>query len=293
MPTDEKELRALFSLLDDTDRSVFQQVSERLVHLGRDIIPRLEDFWSQSLDPLIQERILDIIHRIQFDALKDGLRRWREKDEDDLLKGLILVARFQYPDLDEQKIRSQIDKMRESAVIETQMHHLPLEKTQALNRVLFGLFGFRGNTANFHSPQNSFINSVLETRKGNPLSLGCLYALLARHAGMPVYGVNLPEHFLLAYCPGGAAGTEEYTYPEAGVAFYINAFNRGNILKKADIDRFLDKLRITPTPACFAPCTHADILRRALHNLSAAYRNLGDTGRLHEIDELLDCLAGE
>ena len=158
----------------------------------------------------------------------------------------------------------------------------------ASNIVLFGLFGFRGNTANFHSPQNSFINSVLETRKGNPLSLGCLYAILARHAGMPVYGVNLPEHFLLAYCPGGAAGTEEYTYPEAGVAFYINAFNRGNILKKADIDRFLDKLRITPTPACFAPCTHADILRRALHNLSAAYRNLGDTGRLHEIDEGFD-----
>jgi len=290
--TGEKELNALLSLLDDTDRDVFEHVSERLVTFGKDVIPKLEDHWSHALDPLLQERLEDIIHKIQFHALKADMDRWSRHETDDLLRGLILVARFQYPDLDEDRIHQTLTQLKESAVIETQMHHVPIEKVYALNRVFFEFFGFRGNTAHFHSPQNSFINIVLESRKGNPLMLACLYSIVARHAGMPVYGVNLPEHFVVAYRDESTFPRYEYTYPEGRVLFYINAFNRGHVIRKGDIEKFLGKLGLRSEKAYFTPCNNMEILRRSFRNLAYAYRKTGEESKLLELDRLAACLSG-
>jgi regulator of sirC expression with transglutaminase-like and TPR domain len=54
-------------------------------------------------------------------------------------------------------------------------------------------------TQNYHAPQNSFINIALETKKANPLMLSILYMEVARSAEIPIYGINLPEHFILCY----------------------------------------------------------------------------------------------
>ena len=74
-----------------------------------------------------------------------------------------------------------------------------MEKVRVLNHIIFDVHGFSGNTANFHAPQNSYINNVLESKKGNPLSLSVLYAVIAQRLDVNIYGVNLPEHFILAY----------------------------------------------------------------------------------------------
>ena len=86
----ESELKALISLLDDTDNEVITHIEERLVTLGTDVIPVLEDAWSKSFDAVLQERIENIIHKIQFDTLKTELKKWCEENSDDLLAGVIL-----------------------------------------------------------------------------------------------------------------------------------------------------------------------------------------------------------
>lgn len=285
------ELQALISLLDDSDPVVFSQIQSRLITLGKDVIPVLEDVWGKSFDAVLQNRIENIIHKIQFETLKENLKTWQEKDMENLLEGLILVARYQYPDLDTGKVHDLLERLKESAVVETQMHQAPLEKTYALNRVLFDIFGFRGNTANFHSPQNSCINTVLETRKGNPLLLGSIYIIIARHAGMPVYGINLPEHFVLAYKEKSAVQLYEYTYPEENILFYINAFSRGNIFMKKDIDTFLQKLEMRQQKIFYQPCTNDEIIKRALRNLAFSYHKTGDVEKSQEVDQLLDCFT--
>jgi hypothetical protein len=75
----------------------------------------------------------------------------------------------------------------------------PTEKVKILNYILYQVHGFKGNVDSYHDPSNSFLNQVLETKKGNPILLAVLYILIAQRLNIPIYGVNLPQHFVLAY----------------------------------------------------------------------------------------------
>jgi regulator of sirC expression with transglutaminase-like and TPR domain len=287
----ENELKALISLLDDTDGEVITHISERLITLGTHVIPVLEEAWSKSFDALLQERIENIVHKIQFDSLKAELKKWCDKNSDDLLAGCILIARYQYPDLDENKVREQLNKIKREIYVALDKTLAPLEKVKVINHVLFDIYGFNGNTANFHAPQNSFINSVLETHKGNPLMLCSVYSIIAQQLDIPLFGVNLPEHFILAYQEKDNTSLYEYTYPEASVLFYVNAFSRGAIFNKKDIDQFLAKLNLKPNKIFYEPCSNIDIIRRSLRNLAFSYQKLNEAEKLSEIEELLEYIS--
>ena len=94
-----RELEALISLLEDPDNLVFDNVSNRLIELGEKVVPPLEKRWEITLKPDLQERIEDVIRKIQFNTLKIGMDSWKSGGGTDLLFGAYLVARFQYPEL--------------------------------------------------------------------------------------------------------------------------------------------------------------------------------------------------
>ncbi len=281
--TSQGELQALISLLDDSDPEVFNHVEEKLCTIGKEAIPVLEEVWSKSFDTLIQNRIENIVHQIQLDSLKHDLKKWSEKSDAGLLEGVILIARYQYPDLDAKKIKKQITEISNKIKIKLKEQLSPQDKIKAINHVLYDVYGFNGNTANFHAPQNSFINAVLETRKANPLMLCVVYSLVANKLGIPVYGVNLPEHFILAYC-------EKNETPGTNILFYINAFSRGSVFTKKDVDQFLKKLNLQPAKIFYEPCSNLEIILRSLRNLSFAFNKLGDTEKINEIETLIDSI---
>src|SRR5690606_6852347 len=78
-----------------------------------------------------------------------------------------------------------------------EMH--PYDQVKSLNNVLFREYKFSANTKNFHSPANSMLHLALETKRGNPLTLCVIYMVIAQRLGFPVYGVNLPNLFILTY----------------------------------------------------------------------------------------------
>tara|TARA_Y100000816_G_C25535263_1_gene290751 strand:- start:45 stop:437 length:393 start_codon:yes stop_codon:yes gene_type:complete len=118
------------------------------------------------------------------------------------------------------------------------------------------------------------INAVLESKKGNPISLCSVYLLIAKKMEIPVYGVNLPNLFILKY---QSEGTE----------FYINAFNKGLIFSREDIDNYLDHLNIPPQDLFYEPCSHLDIVLRSLRNLIVSFEKLGDYHKSDEIKVVL------
>jgi regulator of sirC expression with transglutaminase-like and TPR domain len=293
MSQDKNEFKALIKLLDDTDPEIIDHIRKKLISLGPEAIPMLEEEWGKSFDPLVQQRIERIVHVIQFDMLLNAFTNWKNSAEHDLLEGLKLIARINYPDLNEQKIHDQLNKLSEMALTETGLVSRPLEKIMALNRVMFDFWGFRGNTANFHSPQNSFINTVLESRKGNPLMLSAIYIIVARQCNMPVYGVNLPEHFICAYQEHDRSQLNEYAYPDADILFYINPFSRGNIFGKDAIDEFLKKLDLKPQESFFIPCQNEEMIIRSLRNLENAFRKTGEYEKQSEVSRLIHNLSSE
>lgn len=286
----DNHIKAMIRLLDDPDQEIYQQVSSGLISLGRDVVPMLEEAWSGVFDPLVQERIENIVHKIQFDSLKDDLSKWALNNSNDLLAGAILVARYQYPDLDEDKVRLDISMIRKEAWTEIRENISPHDQITILNRIFFEQFGFSGNTANFHAPQNSFINTVLESKRGNPLMLSLIYMVVAHRLDIPVYGINLPEHFILAYQDIRGDSWTEYTYPEAGILFYINAFSKGAIFYKNDIEQFLKKLNLESNRSFYEPCTNLDIIRRMIRNLIFSWQKLGEPEKVNELNQLINCL---
>lgn len=284
----QKEIEALIKLLDDTDQEVFTHVEAKLLSYGNEVIPTLEKCWEESLNILLQQRIEDLIHKIQFNNLKENLRSWALLGAFDLLNGFILVSKYQYPDLDEEKIIAQVEAIKRDVWIELRYDASPTEKVKILNHVFYTVHGFTGNTTNHQDPQNSYVNIVLESRRGNQVSLAIIYSVIAQKLDIPIYGVNLPQHFILAYIDDKKHSPNEES--EDNILFYINAFNKGFIFTKRDVDYFLKQLNITPDPLFYIPCNNIQIIKRVIRNLINSYEKLGYLEKSSELQELYNVL---
>ncbi len=89
-----KEISALVKLLDDPDQEIYQHVEARLLLYGNEVIDYLENVWEHSLDALLQERIENIVHKIQFSNVKEDLNLWYQSGAFDLLKGALVINRY-------------------------------------------------------------------------------------------------------------------------------------------------------------------------------------------------------
>lgn len=268
------ELNALVSLLDDSDREVRLHVRDRIISLGSDIIPFLEKKWENSLNPDIQKEIEEMVHDLQFSQLKQRLEDWRNTEDRDLLTGLWIINTYQYPDIEFEKLNADMHQIYFEVWTAFSNDLQPYDQIRTINNVLFNTLRFAANTKNFHSPANSMLSSVLDSKRGNPLTLCSIYLLVARKLGLPIYGVNLPNLFVL-------------TYKSIDYNFYINAFNKGLIFGKKDVGSYLEHLKIEPRDEYFEPCSHLAIILRMLRNLSQSFEKLGEQDKVLEIRDLI------
>lgn len=283
---DDKELESLIKLLDDSDAEVFHHVEQKLVTMGTDVITHLETAWEQSFDSVLQSRIENLIYKIQFEDTLSALELWKLSGSFDLLQGLIIINKHQYPDMDEQQIINQIEAIKRDAWIEMTYAMSAVEKVRMLNNIIYNEHGFSGNTSNYHDPQNSYIGRVLETKKGNPILLSCVYSIVAQKLDIPIYGVNLPKHFILAYTEDHSPVDDHH-----GILFYINAFNRGQIFGRHDVIAFLRQLNLSMDPLFVLPCDNVDIITRVLRNLQSSYSQAGNAAKQAEITRMLDKIS--
>lgn len=273
-----KELKALVSLLDDTDTEVVQHVENKIRSLGTHIIPYLEFEWESSFNPTLQKRIEELVHTLQFELLKDKLTDWKERRSEDLLEGMWLINTYQYPDLEFENLKQEFEQIYYEAWLEFKSEVHPVDQVKLLNSVLFAKLKFGANTKNFHSPGNSMLSVVLQTKKGNPISLCVIYILVAQKLKLPVYGVNLPNLFVL-------------TYKQEDDQFYINAFNRGLVFTRKEVDEYVANLNLAPKDIYYEPCTNVDIVSRVIRNLINAHEKLGHTDKEEELNQLLNLMT--
>jgi regulator of sirC expression with transglutaminase-like and TPR domain len=278
-------LDALIALLDDTDAEVVNMVTDNLLKQGISIIPQLEKAWETAPDEKIQVRLELVIHNIQFETTKDNLKAWRNSGAMNILEGACYLAQFQFPDVSFEKIDQTIELIKDDIWLEINNKLTALEKVKILNYVIFELHKFTRNSNNFYSPQNSFINQVIETKKGNPISLAIVYMAVAYKLKLPIFGVNLPKNFILAY-------KDEYRHYNADdesedILFYINPYNKGAVLGRKEIDYFIQQQQLKPDNSYYLPCSNEDIVVRLINNLILSYEKLGFNDKIGRLKELL------
>src|SRR5580658_6523285 len=127
-----KEIKALFHLIDDPDAEVFSTVSERIVTYGRGIIPNLENLWENSVNEEVQERIEILIHKLHYKDLTEDFVYWKTGIYQDLLTGTMLVSKFQYPDFISTPVLQEVEKLRRNIWLELNNYLTPLEQINVM-----------------------------------------------------------------------------------------------------------------------------------------------------------------
>lgn len=280
--TEDKELNALISLLDEPNSKMFDRIRQKIMIYGTDAVPHLESAWDNSFDTLIQDRVKDLIHSIQLNRLKQDIENWKQNDHHNLFRGFYLASKYQYPDLKEDDLRRKVDVVKNDIWLELNDKLTALEKIKVINHVLFDIHSFKGNKANIDASRNLFLNDLLETKKGNHLSIGILYIILTQSLGIPVFGVNLPQHFVLAYADE-VKEEKISSVNENDVLFYINPFNKGAVFTQREIELFVNHLKLKPNRLYFKPCNNITIVKRLFESMIFSFNKLGYIDKVEEL----------
>jgi len=286
---EKKELKALISLLDDPDESVFDQVSQRILEYGNGVINDLEQAWENSLDPFFQGRIEDLISVIQKATLKEKLQLWLDRNSEDLVQGAILLAKFQYPDINAGEIKESISKLKQTIWLELNDNLTPLENINVFNQIFYTELGFGGNLKNIYNPQNNFIHTVIERKKGSPIMLGIIYQAIAQELDLPVFGVDLPYHFVLAYCKYKYSREEQdFLIDKEKVIFYINPISNGLIFSRSEIKDYLKRMKIEEKSTFYKPVDNKQVIHSLFLQLKQCYENNNDIEKAEELQQFID-----
>ncbi len=282
------EIKALISLLDDPDQVVFMEVSNKIVSLGPEVIPNLEQAWQQVHDPLLQERVENLIHKIQFSTTSVQLEKWYSEGAKDLLQGAIILNKYFYPDAEVSSLLTPLQKLRTQIWLELHHYLTPLETINCMNHIVFTKFDYKGDSKYAEQIESNLLIHTLNNKKGSPIALSLLYLIVAQQLNLPIFGVNLFKHFVVCYCTENIQNFDEPNTNK--ILFYINPFNRGEVFGSKDIDNYLSKIDALPNKENYAPCSTCEVLKTCIEMLILAYEKENKTAEAEELMQLKNIL---
>lgn len=282
---DTNEIKALLHLLDDPDEEIYQTVSAKLKHYGKEIIPNLESFWQQTTDFEVQERIEDLIHDVNFKEVKIGFQQWFKQDKPTLLDGSILLTSYLYPGYDEALVQKTIKSLYQSCWLEVNNYLTPLEQINVLNSIFYSMYKFTGFDLEANNPAHYFMNEVLDTRSGNNYSLGILYQIICEKLDIPVFAIQLPKQFLLAYF---STQLDFYKKEETElkIQFYIDP-NNGNVYTQNDVEVYLKKYKLETDEYTYLPLSNHQIICNQMEALAQVYEINEEEKKVYELKKLI------
>ncbi len=190
-------------------------------------------------------------------------------DDDDLLRGSLLIASLRHPDLEIEAYLNRLDTMAEEIAEPLADDASDNEKLAAMNRYLFEENGFHGGQEEYYHEANNHLDRVIDDREGMPITLTLLYMELGRRLGLTIEGVGLPGHFVARY------------RSEDGETQLIDVFDKARPMDEDEAGRMVMMNRQRrPIEDDFKAQLPVEILVRMLHNL------VGSAERTRDIEAI-------
>lgn len=199
-----------------------------------------------------------------------------------LLEAAAALAQDDYPELDVQQVLGDVDQLLARLQRRLATDAAPLQRLRVLNQFFFHELGFGGNVNNYYDPDNSYLNALLRTRRGIPISLAVLWMELAQGLGLNACGVNFPGHFMLKVSlPKGQVVIDPVT---------------GQSLSREDLSERLEPYKRrsglvddfdVPIGLYLQAANPRDIISRMLRNLKEIHRAQRDWARLVAVQDRL------
>jgi regulator of sirC expression with transglutaminase-like and TPR domain len=275
----ESQKAALLKLLGDEDPAIYQSIRQKIVSYGPPAATWLRPHLL-SRDPLLRRRTQELVRQFERQLADDQFLGFclKHGEEFDLEQAAWLLAQTQYPDINAGAYGALLDSFGGNVRERLGADTVPEKIVAVLNHYLFEELGFSGNETNYYDPENSYLNRVLDRRTGNPISLCLLYLLIGRRLQLPITGIGLPGHFLCRY--QASAGE-----------LYIDAFNGGKLLTKAECVQYLLRGHYNVRDEYLAPVTPRRLLLRICGNLHQIYLRLGRGEAATRLQRYLVALA--
>lgn len=275
----ESQKTALVKLLADEDTAIYHAIRSKVLSYGSHAATWLQPH-TLSSDPILRRRSIEIVQYVARQSADNQFLAFclNQGEDLDIEEGSFLLARTQYPDINIAAYQALFD----SYAADLRERIEPGSSTDnilaTINNYLFSRQKYHGNEENYYDPDNSYLNRVVDRRKGNPISLCLVYLFLARRLKLPMAGIGLPGHFLCRF----QSSTEEV---------FVDSFNNGKLLTKADCVKYLQHTRDGFKEAFLAPISPRRTLLRVCSNLHQIYTKLGLTEESARFQRYLVALA--
>jgi regulator of sirC expression with transglutaminase-like and TPR domain len=275
----ESQWKALVNLLGDDDPSIYQTVREKIVSFGEDAGEWLRPY-RLSNDPVLRRRAREIVQHFDRQEADTWFLAFclKHGEEFDLEEGVWLLALTQYPEINVGAYRALLDHFAAEIRERIDFSETNKEILTTINNYVFDELGFSGDQESYYDPQNSYLNRVVDRRRGNPINLSLLYLLLARRLELPVAGIGLPGHFICRH----QSTSEE---------IYIDPFHHGKFLTKADCIQYLVSGSHGLQDEFLAPVSTRRILMRICSNLHQIYSQMELSQETTRLQRYLVALA--
>lgn len=269
---EKQKLQAILTLMEDRDPEVQRSIRGYLYQQGEKILPYLREL-SLSATPQQREWITNFIREYQVEALKRMQRILRLSMGSSSIETLenfyLALSCFGYPESNIEAMRLYFDRV----ALQHPRSGSALAQYQALNELLFHKEKFRGAwEEEYYHPDSIYAHTVMQYRRGTPLSLSILYLLIARRIGLQTQGINMPLHFIL-YAPE--------------LDLFLDPFQGGTFISYEECQQFIEYNHISFTPTMLKPTSIVSIALRALRNLVYGYNRLN---QLWESSILQQCI---
>lgn len=278
-----KEISALFQLIDDPDEEVFNTVTDRIVSIGRAIIPNLENLWENSPDEAIQERIEMIIYKLHFRDLVEDFTNWKN-GTCDLLQGALLVCKYCYPEKLPTAALQEIEKIRRNIWLELNSYLTPLEQVNVISGILYSYYNLRGIEVSYETTDDFLLTQLLENKKGNAIANGILYLILCGMLDIPAKAINIPRQFILGYFD------VQYNFPDVTkqksekINFFIDPLN-GHIYSHKDVENYFKRISVEPEPNFYRQLNNKKVIQHLMKEFSKCFN--GDNNLYKKKDLLV------
>mgnify|MGYP002619784419 CR=1 FL=1 len=280
---------SLVSMLDDPDPVVYEKISDSILNLGSGAIPVLQEVAENSFDPLVLERLNELICNLHSEGIINDLQRWKNSENQDLIQLLQILSKFHQPELDMVKFNERITAMQKEIWLELNENLTSLECVRLVNHFFYKTWGFISENANNHEPDLFFLNKSLEGKKTHPATLGAFYLGMCQRLTLPVFYVGLPENFILAYT---SQPLYKPDFKPGTILFYLNPLLNGVIFNKTEIDVFLKNHNIASRPEYYEASGNIQVAILMLNEMRNVYESKNAHEKIGYIQKMIAVMQG-
>ncbi len=283
--TNPNEIKALLHLLDDPDELVFSTVSARIVSLGTNIIPNLEDFWLTAEDEHVQQRIENLIQRVSLTEIKSKFSEWEKEantGKSSLYEAMKLLCQYAHPNVKENKIDRTLKNMHRSCWLELNNYLTPLEEVHIINSIVYSMYKFTADRNSLKDQNTYYLCDVLESRKGNQYTMAMLYLIVTQMLDIPIFAMKISNFIVMGYVSNLYDFNDPNKNTKATTQFFIEP-TEGTILSRQDVDSFIKKYDVKIDDNSFTPLKNKEFVYHYTHALSRAYSQAGDEDRAQDV----------